>query len=209
MRTLGELISTTRKKQQLSIDQLSEATQIAPKFLEAIEENAFTKLPSPLAAQGFLTSIACQLSLSAPMLLAMYRRDVVPEALNPATSAVAFRRLTRRTAQQIFAVLMLVSLCIVVGYAGFLLYRSRQAPPLRVLSPKTGAVLVSPVLVRGTSASDAVVMVDGNAVGVSQDGSFSVEQELFPGPHIITVSATGRSGKEAIETIAITIEPSE
>jgi uncharacterized protein YfaP (DUF2135 family) len=64
-------------------------------------------------------------------------------------------------------------------------------------------VTVSPVRVRGTTISDAVVSVNGEIAEVDAQGKFTTMVALEDGPNIIEVVASDLEGNEASKTLVI------
>jgi transcriptional regulator with XRE-family HTH domain len=77
MGELGELLRKAREGKGLSLAQVEEATRIRSAYLQALEEDAYERLPAPVYAKGFLKNYALYLGLDAQQLLGLYS---VPEA---------------------------------------------------------------------------------------------------------------------------------
>jgi cytoskeleton protein RodZ len=70
--TFGERLKRERELREVSFDEVSKATRIAPRFLEALENEQWDKLPSGVFGRGFVRSIARYLGLSEENLLSEY-----------------------------------------------------------------------------------------------------------------------------------------
>ena len=64
MPTAGELLKQNREERGISLADVSKATKISPRYLEAIEENRPDLLPSPLYQKVFLRAYARELGFS-------------------------------------------------------------------------------------------------------------------------------------------------
>lgn len=61
----GRFLAAVRQAQGVRIEQVAEATKISPRYIEAIETNAFERLPSAIFVKGYLREIAGVLDLDA------------------------------------------------------------------------------------------------------------------------------------------------
>lgn len=77
----GEQLKRERELREVSQDELSTATRIGPRFLEALENEAWDKLPGGVFNRGYVRAIAKYLGLDAEKLLAEY--DLAHGELNP------------------------------------------------------------------------------------------------------------------------------
>lgn len=66
---IGEALRSTRERRGLSIDEVARETRISPRFLEALEAEAFDELPAPVYVRGFLRSYANYLKIEPQPLL--------------------------------------------------------------------------------------------------------------------------------------------
>jgi cytoskeletal protein RodZ len=70
--TFGERLKRERELREVSFEEVSKATRIAPRFLEALENEQWGKLPGGVFGRGFVRSIARYLGLSEENLLSEY-----------------------------------------------------------------------------------------------------------------------------------------
>jgi len=78
-------------------------------------------------------------------------------------------------------------------------------PEIDLVSPDEGAEIdISSIAVSGTTEPGAKVIVNGVIAFVSQEGSFSLEVSLFPGPNTITVRSEDPSGNHNALTRTVT-----
>lgn len=69
MAEIGITLRNARVQRGLTVDQVAQETRISPRFLEALEAEAFDDLPAPVYVRGFLRSYANFLQLDAQPLL--------------------------------------------------------------------------------------------------------------------------------------------
>ena len=70
--TFGERLKRERELREVTLVEVSTATRISVRFLEALENEDWTKLPGGVFGHGFVRSIARYLGLSEESLLAEY-----------------------------------------------------------------------------------------------------------------------------------------
>src|SRR5688572_6399942 len=78
--SVGELLKQGRLRQRLSVSECAKRTHIAPRFIEALEDEKWSILPSESHRLGFLKLYSRFLGVSADEVLNLYR-----EALKPKT----------------------------------------------------------------------------------------------------------------------------
>jgi cytoskeleton protein RodZ len=90
--SFGELLKRERETREISLNELTVATRVPLKFLEAFENEGWEKLPGGVFNRGFVRAIARYLGLSEEHLLAEYdlahgeSKIVVPPPENPIPS---------------------------------------------------------------------------------------------------------------------------
>lgn len=84
--TVGEFLRKTRTQRGITLEQVSQATRVRLAYLQAIEQNEPSELPSVVQARGFLRLYASYLDLPAQPLLDGWQSGhyVPPEVLEPA-----------------------------------------------------------------------------------------------------------------------------
>jgi cytoskeletal protein RodZ len=70
--SFGELLKREREMREVSLNEVTVATRIAPKFLEALENQEWEKLPGGVFNRGFVRAIARYLGLDEEHLLGEY-----------------------------------------------------------------------------------------------------------------------------------------
>lgn len=207
MKSVGMILKHAREKKKISIEQLSDRTKIRPEYIRAIEADNFTQFPSEVAIRGFISLYASVVGIEANSALAVYRRDQHPD--DTASSRISRSFFVIGKTRIVHWTVWTVLSGMVLGFSlyGIIIIRNiRQAPPLTVHAPVDGSEVVSPFVVRGVTLTDAVVEVDGEAVGITQDGEFAKELDLAEGPHVISVRAKGRNGKENFQQLTVTVD---
>ncbi|OGD75024.1 hypothetical protein A3A84_02945 [Candidatus Collierbacteria bacterium RIFCSPLOWO2_01_FULL_50_23] len=206
MKTIGEILRTARKDRGLTTGELSGITKIDTRHIEAIEENDFKSLPSATFTKGFVRNLAISLGKDPNEWVALLRRDY--HAITPSNSP----QIRRARRFSLGSLLQSQTLLIGLGAVVFSVYLAFQyravitPPPLEVASPAKDAVLVSPVVVEGKTASGTTVTVnDDLKITPDAEGRFMTKLNLSPGGNEIKVDVINRFGRTTSKTIPITI----
>ena len=70
--SFGELLKREREMREISLNELTKATRVSPRLLEALENEDWSKLPGGVFNRGFVRAIARYLGLSEEHFLAEY-----------------------------------------------------------------------------------------------------------------------------------------
>ncbi len=188
--SFGERLKREREMREVSLDELTKATRISQRFLEALENEDWKKLPGGVFGRGFVRTIAGYLGLDEESLLSEYdlaRGDVSqgssrPEERIPSTPAWI----------PLLAVLALCAVLAGVFFAGRYAWRRyaahRQTQPSSVVlmppqDPSAGTVIsqsapaqptvpaANPDATTPAGASESV----GASTGISSAGGASAE----------------------------------
>lgn len=203
MKTVGQIITYARQKRGLSIDQLSSLTKIDSKYIGALEQDDYAKLPSETFAKGFIRNLSLRLDLNPHELIAIFRRDFrLPE--QPLSSGRHRRLVLPDNTIQV--------LPFVLGGVAFLVYlifqfRAIVTPPkLTIARPETGAVLISPVEIEGETEIDATVFINEETkVRPDSSGHFFARVNLSLGETVIELKTVNRFSRSTAKKIPVTI----
>ncbi|SPF34166.1 Transcriptional regulator, XRE family [Candidatus Sulfopaludibacter sp. SbA4] len=83
MSAIGETLRREREKRNLGLEQISRELKISSRFLEAIEEEKFDKLPGVVFAKSFVRQYARMLGLDEDELAAEVQRAIDPPSAVP------------------------------------------------------------------------------------------------------------------------------
>ena len=70
--TFGERLKRERELREVTLEEITSRTRIAPRFLEALENEEWEKLPGGVFNRGFIRSVARYLGLDEEAFLAEY-----------------------------------------------------------------------------------------------------------------------------------------
>lgn len=199
MKSVGSILRDTRQKKGILLEEVEKATKIRRKFLDAIERDDYSLIPSLAYAKGFVKNYSEYLGLDSQMTLAFFRRqsqDGLKQSILPKKSNVADDSVLRLTPGRFL--MLLLSLCVLLFLSYFFVQYQQlhRSPELRVEKPEQDKIVEDrKVDVLGNTTPDATVTVNGVSVLVRSDGKFFDQVSLEPGVNTITITATSRYGK--------------
>lgn len=197
MRTVGQILKNARLEKQISLQKASEFLKIRKEFLEALENDNFSVLPSYISTAGFLKNYAEFLGLSPSSVLAVFRRDfsLPKESIHKKMESFSFN--FNWTPKKILILTIIISFLGLSVYLGFQYFSFRKAPFLELVSPSEGEkVFQEKIEVKGKAQPDSLVTINDTPVFLLLNGEFHLEVEVFPGENKIIVTAKNKFGKE-------------
>ena len=206
MKTVGELLFTARKTQNLSIEKLSHITKIDPEHIKNLENNQYNQLPPATFIKGFIRNISSVLNLNANELVAIFRRDYLSPKSN--IPLISTKKNTIRKKIQISPQLSIaiISFLVFTLYLGFQLRAWLVPPKLEVSQPQPKAVAVSPLVVEGRTDSGSMIEINQDIpLQPDPSGYFITNISLSPMELDLEVTSTNRFGRTTKRTIPITI----
>ena len=211
MRTVGEILKRERLNKRLSFEEIEAKIRIRKKYLQAIEENEWQKLPSLAYIKGFINNYSSFLNLDPNETLAVFRRqykyeekeEVIPEGM----SSPLNEPLIRLTPQRVF--LLLISLFIMIFFINlFFQYKAIISPPsLSIERPNEGEVLNTEQLtVKGKTDPDAVIEINKKKISLNDKGEFLTTFTLQPGINTVVIESISKHGKKKTVTRTVSVE---
>ena len=209
-RTFGGTLSSARTKLDISLAQAESETKIPAKYLQALENDDFSKLPREAYNIGFVRCYATYLHLDPGSLVSLYRdaRSQTWHGMNE--SSVAFS--PRRVGDWHFLItpkLLTVIGTIIVfgGIAGYIILELQQftSPPRLEISsvPAEFTTDRDQVVLAGNVSEGATMTINGEPIFVSQEGGFSQEVQLSPGVNEIEVQARSRADRVSRQVVQV------
>jgi len=199
--TLGEKLHSLRKEAKLTLTELAEKTKIQKAYLKAFEENAFHKLPDPVYARNYLKTLARVLGGEEAYYIdqfelargtcAVVDKHQTPRQRTRATSLFVTSRFAQIT---LFVLLMAVF----TTYIGYELKTMMSPPSVSLYSPIEGEQTKSAsILVKGKTEKGSSLVINGQTVLLSQDGTFEKEIALERGVNILHIESAKRYSQKA------------
>lgn len=209
MKSIGQVISAHRQKQGWSLEHLAVETSISLEYVQALEENEFTKLPTQALVQGYVQLIAEALHIPQETALALLRRDLPSTGGNSLTSRSERNPLTRNRwfhPQMFSTALGVVIIFVAALFLGNQWQRLAQPPRLVVSNLENQAVVASPVKIQGQTDPEATLTINTEMVSLDPQGNFQYDLPLPPGERTIVVETTNSRGQKAEQVFFITVE---
>jgi len=197
MKTVGSILKEARIAKKLTLADVEKVTKIRAKFLDAIEQDAYQLLPSPIYAKGFVKNYGEYLGLENTRVMAFFRRqtdDVKRLNILPNKSEDIGSKGLRITPGRFITFVVGVFIFVFLIYFGFQYQKLYIPPTLTITTPVQESIVKEKKLdILGTT--NPTIMVNGISVTVRSDGRFFTQITLEPGVNTITILATSRYGK--------------
>jgi cytoskeletal protein RodZ len=189
MESIGEKLKTAREEKGYSADQVARDTNIARRFILAMESEDFDAFPGDTYLIGFLRNYADYLGLDPERIISLYRNMKIQEQPIPMDELIR----GRRKAPSLRLVLFICVGLLVIAGAGFGVYSYMQRAP----EAESGVAEEVPAESSAESSSDETYEMDQEIVA----------RRFRSGQSIIIHMSEGKvplSIKEIGETVALT-----
>jgi len=186
----GEHLKRERELREVSLDELSKATRISNRFLQALENEDWGKLPGGVFGHGFVRSIARYLGLSEEALLGEYdlaRAEKLPAAASKPEEPIPSLPKWIPVVVGLGALLLLVLLFYGVMYA----WRQMAAYRAAKQSAASAADLSLELSISASASTHVRVIADGKVLTDSQ--IYGGDTLHFTAKQQFDVSATNSS----------------
>lgn len=211
MRTVGEILKKARLEKKLTCEDVEKATRIRKKFLVALEENAWDKLPSLPYIKGFIRNYSFHLGLKPDEMVAIFRRHfkeqekskLIPSGFTQPLNEPFFRF----TPQTSLIAVIIGFLLLFFGYLFFQYTAYTNPPDLIVTAPKEGEIFnSSKIQITGKTDIDAVLSINNQKIALAPNGEFTTTLLVPPGVNSIIIESTSKYGKKRTLTRTIQIQ---
>ncbi|MGD0922348.1 MAG: RodZ domain-containing protein [Terriglobia bacterium] len=135
MASFGENLQREREMRGVTLQEISAATKISVRFLQALEAEEFTKLPGGIFTRSFIRAYAKYLGLDEDRVLAEYQLVAQPRADVDLSRLVASNPEARREGSRGPFLTLVLAVVLVGGGYGIFWYSRRAAEPPREVSP--------------------------------------------------------------------------
>jgi len=208
--TLSEYLKEVRQRLGFSLEVVAEKTAIQPKFLKALEDGRFGKLPPDVYVLGFLRRLSALYGIEAKMLVDQYRKEKVIQV-----NILKQRENVKPWLKKVFdhvvinpkTVSLGVGVIFVLATLGYLIWAVssiNRAPSLEIFSPQDREVVSgSSVMISGRTDPGMSVTINQQNVFVDSDGNFQSQVGLNAGPKELVVVAKNKFDKTVTKTITV------
>ncbi|MCK5211600.1 helix-turn-helix domain-containing protein [Candidatus Parcubacteria bacterium] len=199
-----ELIALELKKartdKNLSLEKAAQKTNINKKYLLALEEGEFDKLPTGIYQKNFLREYARFLGLDAKELLNIFDQEFGPRnktrtkpfarKVPQARFFITFPRIIRT-----IIIVTIISVCLV--YLAYYISNIIAPPQLTIIYPRENLSTDQSVLtVSGKTETETNVLINQEKILPDSNGFFSLEINLKPGLNTVTIIAQKKYSRE-------------
>jgi len=211
---LGEILREAREGLGLSLKDVEKATRVTCKYIRAIEEHDFAKLPENVYAKNFVRALAKRYGLDPDGMAEALLRETTAVTGKDAVNDMMIERLQGRrlvaTPVVIKVGLLGVAFMAVLSYFAFSVHSILKPPKLIVVTPQDSQVFGERhVVLEGETEPEVELTVNQEAVLIEADGSFRETLNLPEGVSILRVAAKKRHSKAQELYIKVVIDPPE
>ncbi|CAN5139641.1 hypothetical protein BH11PAT4_BH11PAT4_2160 [soil metagenome] len=219
--SLGDRLKRARTRKKITVAEVEEQTKIRAKFILALESDSWDQIPSEVYGRGYLEAYADYLQLPVDEMMKQYDRSRATYWRKDSNDIINLAPVSRMSRSRfiitpkLFAATFGICLALTfAGVVGYQIQRFTAAPFLELVKPaQANEIGVSQLelftdsfALNGRTTTGATVMVNGQAVAVLQDGSFTMQVPVQKGLNAIVVSATSLAGNTTTETLTVTVK---
>ncbi len=200
-KTVGNILSETRREQNLSLLEVAEATRLRPNHLLALEAGDYENLPGGVYSEKILETYANFLNIDLAGLKKIFDKEnfsdhqIKKHAFLQKVSSKHFIVTPRLIEISIAAILVILFLT----YLGFEINNIFSPPDLLVINPAQNLTTESPtIFVTGKTEKEVLVKINDQTIQTDALGNFNESISLKTGLNIIKISAAKKRSRENI-----------
>jgi len=167
--SLGGLFRGEREKMGLTYAQLSEITRLRPYTLEALENEDWDSLPSPVFVKGFIRSYARALKLEEGRIMELYQK-AVPEKIESSS----FITEPSKSPKKAFILLAALLVIVATGYYVIKEYRFQESDVTQPYTMKDS----SDILAKSEEVQQLPQVEHRNSASQEKKAVYSIAAEL-------------------------------
>jgi cytoskeletal protein RodZ len=208
-KTLGEKLKNARDKQHLSLDRIAKIVGIKKKYILLLENNDISSLPGGLYAKKFIKKYSEFLNLDQKEI----DKDIELKINNAhfKQSYFSYKKLSKKRflvfPRIMRAVIIIIIALVCLFYLGFYFNNLISPPKLIIIYPQENqSVSENPIVVKGETAPETEVYINGATVLINNNGYFEKEITLKKGLNRIVIEAKQRYSRTNIKIRQIKLE---
>lgn len=210
---LGEILKQARLKKEISIGDAERKTKIKMIYLEALEKNDFTILPSNTYAKAYVRSYARFLKLPEAEILSRYHFEgeyqtkQIRSEFSPKSNLRA--PIFVLTPAKLTSFIIGVVIAVFAGYLWYQVSGFAAAPMIELKSPKDSKVEIEAetIEIRGSTDPGSTLYINQQPIGIDREGVFTATIHLKSGANIIEIMSKNKLGKESKRLITVVASP--
>jgi cytoskeletal protein RodZ len=200
-KTVGEILSETRREQNLTLEEVADVTRLRLPHLVALEAGDYLNLPGGVYSEKILEIYANFLNLDLTGLKEIFEKESLTskrvkktaflQKISPKNFLVT-PRLIEIAVAAVFVLLLLT-------YLGFEINNIFSPPDLAVFSPENNLTTENPtIVVSGYAEKEVSVKINDQTIQTDALGNFNETISLKTGLNVIKVSAAKKRSRENI-----------
>jgi len=206
---VGDQLRSARINRGLSIDAVADIVKTKPKYIEALEMENYIDLPEGFYGKIFFKKYVAFLGLDYRKISKGFLRErksftsqnnIFSKKVVKSSGLIIFPKIFRN-------ILIASAIFVSFLYLAFYLKDNVSAPDLKIISPTANQMQHELLAeVKGVTAPESEVFINGQMVLIDRNGSFSETINLKKGVNIVTIKSKKKYGKEAVVTRQILVE---
>lgn len=209
---LGERLIKLREKHGITIKDLSENTKIQEKYLKALENGFYNKLPSPVYIKGYLREYENFFNLREEVLVKAFEKEYKIYININENDELDVEKLSKTKVKskiiltpKFFIITFII--IIFLGIGGYLYYGVNKFisdPWITIESPKNGLETdKKSIIIKGFTNPDAILEIGGKKIFVDKNGFFSENISLVSGKNLIIIKSKGLTDEIVERTLRV------
>jgi transcriptional regulator with XRE-family HTH domain len=200
--SIAETLKFARELKKIKISEASNKLQISPKYIIALENGEFDKLPSGIYGKNFLKKYASFLNIDYRPLFEIYdeiqnSKQISAEDPFSRKKPRSFYFLIIPKIIRNLIILLITAICLF--YLGFYIKQITSPPMLDIYHPPEDFSISSPLLiVKGKTEPEAEVVINGESILIDKEGGFERQIMLKNGLNYISIKSQKKYSKENI-----------
>lgn len=179
----------------INLERLTYATGVPNRFLSALINGEYDRLPGPPYVRGYLIKIATALDFSPDALLQSYKDSVYKIKASGGEDLMPRNRFADYSSKKNITIIGVIGL-LIAGYLVFRLNDIFGVPTLRLTSPASDIVTLGELRVQGGIHPGDKLTLNGEVIYTDQGGRFEKEVSLDPGLNTLEFVVTRFLGRE-------------
>lgn len=193
---LKDLLKEAAENKGLSLQRLSQFTEIPDRYIEALFSGSSEKLPAEPYVRGYLLKLGTLLDLNGEELWKRYKKE-----MSIKTSGAGDKLPENRFAIKPFNKKLLIAVAIALAIILYLIFWTRSLlgkPELTVYSPASDIMLTATatIAIIGKTNPDYILKINGQDITIDSAGNFSETYNLQPGLNVFELSVKKLLGSE-------------
>lgn len=208
-RALGSILKAARTKAEVTLERAEAATKIPLKYLDALEQGTYNRLPAEAYNIGYVRCYADYLKLNPDRVISLYKQERSKQ-WHQSEEAVSFSPKKASDWQFLITpkLIGIVGLVVLFGsigaYIASQLREFTQPPTLEVTSvPEEFTSDKDQIVLEGHTSGGALLTINSEPIFVSPEGGFSQKVQLNPGVNQIVLQAKNRAEKVSLRTVKV------